>query len=63
MEEHEKLAAEERAQYFRVYLGSSNYNTQEMSLLIDGVVEECKELGIETLTPQELAAMMEAWNG
>ena len=63
VEEHEKLAPEERAQYFRVYLGSSNYNTAEMSVLIDGVVEECKELGIETLTPQELAAMKEAWNG
>lgn len=63
IEEHEKLPPEEKAQYFRVYLGSSNYDRHEMSVLLDGVVSECKEMNIETLTPQELAAMKEAWNG
>lgn len=41
--------------------GSSEYDTKEMSHLIDGVVSECKEMGIETLPPEELERMMEAY--
>ena len=44
------------------YYGSSVYDTKEMSRLIDGVVDECKELGIETATPDELARMKREWN-
>jgi len=32
-----------------------------MSRLIDCVVEEAKEQGIETLRPEELAAMSREW--
>lgn len=46
----------------RCYYGSSTYNTKQMSRLIDFLVEECKELGIETMSPQELKSLMEAWN-
>lgn len=45
---------------WRVYYvmrGSHEYNTQEMSRLIDGLVEEAKAQGIETLTPEELARL------
>ena len=41
--------------------GSSEYNTSEMSHFIDMVVQEAKELGIETLTPDELERMKQAW--
>lgn len=41
--------------------GSSEYNTAEMSHLIDGIVSECKEMGIETLPPEELERMMNAY--
>lgn len=44
------------------YFGSSTYNTKEMSVLIDGVVSEAKELGIETLSPDELERMKAEWN-
>lgn len=44
------------------YFGSSTYDTKEMSRLIDGVVSECKELGIDTATPEELARIKETWN-
>lgn len=47
---------------YRTYLmlrGSHTYDTKEMSVLINGLVEECKEQGIETLTPDELRRMME----
>lgn len=45
------------------YYGSSCYNTKQMSRLIDAVVNDCKEQGIETLTPTELEEMKRAWDG
>lgn len=42
---------------YRTYVlmrGSHDYDTREMSVLIDGTVSECKEAGIETMTPEEL---------
>lgn len=33
---------------YRVYIGSSQYNTQEMSVLISGTVQDAKQLGIQT---------------
>ena len=43
------------------YFGSSTYNTKEMSVLIDGVVSEAKEMGIETLSPVELERIKAEW--
>ena len=48
--------------HYMVYVGSSQYNTKEMSVFIDGIVEEAKELGIETMTPDELKKMVGEWN-
>lgn len=36
---------------------SRDYDSKEMSRLIEGTVDEAKALGIETLTPAELAMM------
>lgn len=47
--------------FYRMYRGSHTYNTAEMSRLIDGTIEECKAQGIETMTPIQIARMMEAW--
>lgn len=49
---------------YRTYImlkGSSDYNTKEMSELIDGLVWECKESGIETLPPEEIDRMMQSY--
>lgn len=46
----------------QVYYGSSTFNTKEMSVFIDGIVSECKELGIETLSEAELERMKAQWN-
>jgi hypothetical protein len=43
------------------YKETHTLNTLEMSQLIDGVVQECKDCGIETLPPEKLKAMKEAW--
>lgn len=47
--------------HYRAIKGSSDYDTKEMSVFLDGVVSECKDLGIETATPQELARYKEDW--
>lgn len=44
-----------------LYYGSSVYDTKQMSRLIDNIVQDCKALGIETMTPAELAVMKEEW--
>ena len=41
--------------------GSSQYNTREMSQLIDGLIYECKNMDIETLPPEQIERMMEAY--
>lgn len=47
--------------YFRIYRGTHTYDTREMSILIDGTVQEAKEQGIETMTPSEIERMKSAW--
>lgn len=37
------------------------YDTQHMSILIDGVVAECKAVGIEVIPPDELIRMKAMW--
>lgn len=44
------------------YYGSSTYDTKEMSRLIDLVVQECQQLGIETKTKAEIKSLLESWN-
>ena len=41
--------------------GSSEYTTAQMASFIDSIVYECKQLGIETMTPDEIKRMVEAW--
>ena len=47
-------------QMFRTYVmlkGSHEMNTEEMTILLDGTIQEAQALGIETLRPIELEAM------
>jgi hypothetical protein len=45
------------------YYGSSVYNTKEMSVLLEEIIREAKELNIETMTEQEKQALLSAWEG
>ena len=40
-----------------LYYGSSTYDTKQMSTMIDLIIQDAQALGIETLTPAELARM------
>jgi len=46
---------------YAIMRGSHTYDVKEMSRLIDGTVSEAKELGIETLTNDEIRRLEEAW--
>lgn len=47
--------------HYKVFKGSSEYDSKEMSALIDGIVSEAEELEIETLPPYEIERMKEMW--
>lgn len=44
-----------------LYYGSSTYDVAQMSRLIDLLVQEAKDLGIETMTPAELERLRKEW--
>ncbi len=46
---------------YLVYKQTHTLDTAEMSKLIDGVVSECKQVAIETLTNEELESMKKEW--
>ena len=46
---------------YQVYRGSHTYDTKEMSILINGTVQEAKDLEIETMPPDELERMMKVY--
>lgn len=41
---------------------SRYYDSKQMSILIDGTVEQCREVGIEVLPPDEIERLKRAWN-
>ena len=45
----------------RFYYGSSQYNTKQMSKLIDNIVQDCQAVGIETKTPDQIAELLSLW--
>ncbi len=47
--------------HYKVYKGSSEFDTREMSIFIDGIVSEAEELGIQTMTPNQIAELKSRW--
>lgn len=47
--------------FYKVYRGTHTYDSKEMAKLIDGTIQECKNVGIETLPPSEIAKMNALW--
>lgn len=44
-----------------LYEGSSEYDTAQMSRLINAVVQDCKEQGIETKSDEEIQSLLKRW--
>ena len=47
--------------HYYVYKGSSEFDKREMSIFIDGIVAEAKDLLIPTDTPDQIAKMKAMW--
>lgn len=45
----------------RLIYGSSKYDTKQMSRLIDLIVTDCKEQGIQTATPDQISNLISQW--
>lgn len=45
------------ADWYIVYKGSSEFDTKEMTIFIDGIIQECSNLGIPTLTEEQINQM------
>lgn len=43
--------------HYRIYKGSSEMDSKEFSILLDGLISECEEVGIPTLTSDEVAKL------
>lgn len=48
--------------HYMVYKSSAEMDSKEMSVLIEGTVQEAKQLGIETRPPAEIRSMCERWD-
>jgi len=48
--------------HYHIYKGTSEYDTKEMSIFIDGVVQEAEQLNIPTKTPEQIEALKRMWN-
>ena len=44
-----------------LYYGSSTYDKDHMSRLIDCIVQDCQQVGIDTRTPDEIANLISMW--
>lgn len=44
-----------------LYYGSSTYDSKQMSALIDTLVDDCHELGLETRIPEEIESLIKEY--
>ena len=47
--------------HYKIYKGSSEYDTREMAVLIDGIVSEAELLCIEVIPEAEINRLKEMW--
>ena len=43
--------------HYKIFKGSSEFNTKEMSIFIEGIIQECSQLEIPTLTLEQVQEM------
>jgi hypothetical protein len=51
------------ADWYKVYKGSSQFDNREMSILLEGIIQEANQLGIPTITDEELKKIKGSWHG
>ena len=43
------------------YYGSSDFDTREMSRLIDNCLQDCQAAGVDTTPPDKISLLLEEW--
>lgn len=56
------FSADGRKEVIRFYYGSSRYNKNQMKRLLENLVQDCKSVGIETKTPNEILNLVSLWD-
>lgn len=49
--------------YIKSYIGSSDYDTSQMSRLLDLIITDCKQVGIDVMSEREKSLLLEEWGG
>ena len=44
------------------YYGSSDFDSKQMSRLIDNCIQDCTAVGVETRPQEEIDSLLEAWD-
>lgn len=44
--------------HYKIYKGSSEYDSKEMSIFIDGIVQDCVSVGIQTMSDEEIKELI-----
>lgn len=47
--------------FYTVYRGSSEYDTREMSILLEGIIDEAKALDIDVISEREKSLLLQEW--
>lgn len=59
--EREQSAKNDGCSILWLYYGSSDFDTRQMTMLIDGLIQDARALGIETRPEEEIRSLLEEW--
>jgi len=62
MKYYEKIGQRNGSRIYRVYKGTSEYDSREMSVFIDGIISEAKEIGVPVLSEEEVENIKKEWD-
>ena len=61
-EEGETIVKGKKYKWYKVYKGTSEYDTREMSIFIKGLINDCEEQNIDTKPKKEIDKLLESWD-
>ena len=61
-EEGQTIVKGKRYKWYKVYKGTSEYDTREMSIFIKGLIHDCEEQNICTKPKKEVDKLLESWD-
>ena len=58
----QEVSRQDKCVKVNCYYGSSTYDSKEMSLLIEILIQLAKSLNLETKSPKEINSLLESWD-